>query len=95
MWVQRGTQVAKTAKMTAAQMKACTFCGKEPMFVITFLIEFKFACDTYSIHRGTEMWLFKQYLTGLAEAAMNLQVTLPNSANYYHEAALKQYSAFV
>lgn len=41
------------------------------------------------------MWLFKQYFTGLAEAAVKAKVTITSSAKCYHKGALKSYSAIV
>lgn len=41
------------------------------------------------------MWVFKQYLTGRAEAALQVRVTLLNSANLWYKVALESYNAIV
>lgn len=41
------------------------------------------------------MWLFKQYLTDLAEASIKQHLTLWSSTSFYHKSALQSYSAIV
>lgn len=41
------------------------------------------------------MWLFKQYLSSPAEAAVDVWVALLNSDNFYRKGALKSYSTIV
>lgn len=65
------------------------------MPVITFLQEFKSACNSCSIHKSDTIWLFKQLLTGPAEAGVEACVISTISINVYHEVALKSYSSIV
>lgn len=65
------------------------------MSVVSFLQEFRSACDAFEIHEGAVLWLFKQFLINSDEEAMKGRVTLENSANLYQEGALKLYSATV
>lgn len=65
------------------------------MSVAAFLQEFNSACDACSIYEGAAMWLFRQFLTSPAEAAVKRQMTLLHSTNFLHEGPLKSYSAIV
>lgn len=76
-------------------MKDHTLRWKAPTSIIEFLQAFKFACDARKIHGGTAMSIFKQYLTDQAVEAVKARVTLSNTTNFYHEGALKSYSATI
>lgn len=83
------------AKKIAVEMKDRIFSGKEQMSKIAFLQEFKSAWNACGIHKSAAIWLLKQYLVDPAGAVENALLTLPNSANVYHESALKSYSTIV
>lgn len=88
-------ELYEIAKKIAVQMKERNFSGKGPMWVIVFLQKFKSACDAREIRKGGTLSLFKKFLIGSTEAAVNTQVTLVDSTNVFRKGALKSYSAIV
>lgn len=86
-------QLHMMAKKIVEQVKDCTFAEKVLLLVITYLQEFKLACGAWTIHEGTALWLFKQYFIDPAEVALKPLVSLFNTTSFYHEGALKSYSA--
>lgn len=85
----------KMSKKIVVQMKYCTIFGKDPISLINFRQEFKAACDEYEVHKGSAMWVFRQFSTGSAETAVKALVTLTNATNVYQEGTLKSYSVIV
>lgn len=75
--------------------KKRTFSTKEPTSVIAVLQEIISTCDACRIRESTAMSLFKKCSTGLAEAAVETQVALTNSANFHYQGAMKSYSSIV
>lgn len=65
------------------------------MLVISFVQDFKSACDIWRIHQGAAKWLFKQYLIRPAKQSVSARVKLSSSANLYNEGTLKSYSAVI
>lgn len=51
-------------------MKDHSFSGKHSISVITFLTKFKRACKLLYIHEGAMLWLFRDFMTGPALAAI-------------------------
>lgn len=48
-------------KKTAIQMKDQTFNGYDPVSIVTFLEDFKSACNTWNIYERAVICLFKNY----------------------------------
>lgn len=57
-------------------MKNCTFTGNDPVSIITFLQDFKTACDAYNIHEDADMWLIKPYIFSSFEAVFRARMAL-------------------
>lgn len=85
----------RMAKSTAVQMEDRKFSEKNQISVITFLQDFKLVYNVRGIHERATMWLFKQYLTRLARAAVKSRVILPSFVNVGHKGALQTYSEVV
>lgn len=83
------------AKEIEVKIKDRTFFGKDSMSVDAFLQYFTSGCDACRIHEVKAMRLVKQSLTHPVEVAAKVLVMLASSANFYHEAALKWYSAIL
>lgn len=62
------------AKKLAAHMIDRIFSGEDPMSVVGFFQIFKWACDVCRIREDAAIWLFKQSLTGPADAVAKTQV---------------------
>lgn len=82
-------------KKTAVQMKDYTFSGIDRISLIALLQQLDSACHVYGIHVSTAIRLFMQFLTDPAETVLKAEVTLSNSATFYHDHALKSCSANV
>lgn len=83
------------AKKTAIQMKDRMFSGKNSRSVIAFIQDFKYACDACKMYEGATVWLFKQFSTGLAEAAVKSRICLPNSISSTDYEFFQFYSSIV
>lgn len=90
-----GHELQRMAKKTAVWMQDRTFSGIVPTSVIAFFDEFTSGCDASRINEGQAAWLFEQYFTGPAEAAVRSHVVLQDSVNTGHEGGLRTYSEVV
>lgn len=83
------------AKKIVIQLKDGIFSGKNLMLIFAFLQELKSTCDVCRIHEHPAMCIFKQFLTCTVNAGVEKPVTLTRFVSFYHEGALKSYSAIV
>lgn len=75
-------EMGKMRKKVAIQMKELAFNGKDYTSVIYALPEFKRARDSLRTQAGVTVWLFREFMNGLALPAVKLQLTvLSNDAN--------------
>lgn len=90
-----GNELRGMTKKVSVQIKDRKFTEKEPLGIISFLQDFKSACDACNIHEGAAMCIFKTFLTGSAEVAVKSRISLPSSSTQRHEGALQSYSSIV
>lgn len=70
------SEMQKTRKRVAAQMKNQAFNGKDPITIVNYLIDFKRACHLSNIQEGAAVWLFRDYTTDPAFAAIKARLTI-------------------
>lgn len=83
------------ARSIAIQIKYRIISRKEPMSVIAFFWEIKWACDACRIHEGVALQVLKQFLTGPAEAGVKARAMETSTINVHYEGALKSYCAIL
>lgn len=66
----------KWARRMNVQMKSACFRPSDPISVLSFLHNFKMACDSNGIHEGAAMWLFQYFIKEPAKAPLMHRVCL-------------------
>lgn len=88
-------QLQKMRKNVAVQMKTRIFNGQDSFFVITFLTEFRQACDSLQIPESPAVELCSGFMSSTVLIAIKARLTpSPNHANR-HENATTTYTAVV
>lgn len=77
--------------MAAVQIKDTTSSDKDPMSVIACLKHFESTYNLYRVVEIAEMWLLARLSAALAEAAIEIRLSLQNSINIGQEGALQTY----
>lgn len=68
--------IAKWAKILQTQMRSHTSDAFDPIYVISFLSSFKFACAVSRIHGGAVMRFFPIFMKISSAAALNARLRL-------------------
>lgn len=71
------------------QMKTVTLNPSDLISVLSFLENFKTACDYNSIHELAAMCLFSHFICQPATSVLSHQVTAHNKKNHQHEVSLQ------
>lgn len=67
-------ELSTVTKTITVQMKEGIFGGKNTAAIITFLHDFRAACDDCSIHTEAAVRLLNDFLTELVESAIKAQM---------------------
>lgn len=80
---------------TALQMKDLAFDSKRFVSIVTFLQNFKAACDVCKINEGAAKWLINHYLSGPGKSVIKALVASSTDTARVQEAYLTSCSAII
>jgi len=76
-------------------MEMKQFHPTDPVAILSYLANFKTACDALGIHEGAAMWLIKAFMREPARSTLMMRLSTPETAGESKEGKLTTYSDVV